>query len=40
MSAIKDTEIAGRAKGQKEIKDSDIISLLKKMVKQRTAEVL
>ena len=35
VSAIKDTEIAGRAKGQKEIKDSDIISLLKKMVKQR-----
>ena len=30
VSAIKDTEIAGRAKGQKEIKDSDIISLLKK----------
>ncbi len=35
VSAIKDAEIAGRAKGQKEIKDSDIISLLKKMVKQR-----
>ena len=35
VSAIKDVEIAGRSKGQKEIKDSDIISLLKKMIKQR-----
>ncbi len=35
VSAIKDAEIAGRGKGQKEIKDGDIISLLKKMVKQR-----
>ena len=35
VSAIKDAEIAGRSKGQKEIKDSDIISLLKKMLKQR-----
>ena len=35
VSAIKDAEIAGRGKGQKEIKDSDIISLLKKMIKQR-----
>ena len=35
VSAIKDTEIAGRSKGQNEIKDSDIISLLKKMIKQR-----
>ena len=35
VSAIKDLEIAGRSKGQKEIKDSDIISLLKKMTKQR-----
>ena len=35
VSAIKDAEIAGRSKGQKELKDSDIISLLKKMVKQR-----
>ena len=35
VSAIKDAEIAGRSKGQSEIKDSDIISLLKKMVKQR-----
>ena len=35
VSAIKDAEIAGRSKCQKEIKDSDIISLLKKMIKQR-----
>ena len=35
VSVIKDAEIAGRSKGQKEIKDSDIISLLKKMIKQR-----
>ena len=35
VSAIKDAEIAGRSKGQKEIKDSDISSLLKKMIKQR-----
>ena len=30
VSAIKDAEIAGRSKGVKELKDSDIISLLKK----------
>ena len=35
VSAIKDAEIAGRSKGIKELKDSDIISLLKKMLKQR-----
>ena len=35
VSAIKDAEIAGRSKGQKDIKDGDIISLLKKMIKQR-----
>ncbi len=35
VSAIKDAEIAGRSKGQKEIKDSDITTLLKKMIKQR-----
>ena len=35
VSAIKDAEIAGRSKGQKELTESDIISLLKKMVKQR-----
>ena len=35
VSAIKDAEIAGRTKGQKEISDSDIMSILKKMIKQR-----
>ena len=35
VSAIKDAEIAGRSKGQKEIKDTDITSILKKMIKQR-----
>ena len=35
VSAIKDAEIAGRSKGQKEIKDADITVILKKMVKQR-----
>ena len=35
VSAIKDAEIAGRSKGQKEIKDADIIGILKKMIKQR-----
>ena len=35
VSAIKDAEIAGRSKGQKDIKDTDIIALLKKMIKQR-----
>ncbi len=35
VSGIKDAEIANRSKGQSEIKDSDIISLLKKMIKQR-----
>ena len=35
VSAIKDAEIAGRSKGQTGIKDSDIVSLLKKMIKQR-----
>ena len=34
-SAIKDAEIAGRAKGQKEVVDSDVIAILKKMIKQR-----
>ena len=33
--AIKDAEIAGRSKSQKDIKDGDIIALLKKMIKQR-----
>ena len=35
VSAIKDAEIAGRTKGQKELSDSDITSILKKMIKQR-----
>ena len=35
VSAIKDAEIAGRSKGLKELNNSDIITLLKKMVKQR-----
>ena len=35
VSAIKDAEIAGRSKGKKEIKDSDINGILKKMIKQR-----
>ena len=35
VSAIKDAEIAGRSKGQKEIHDSDITGILKKMIKQR-----
>ena len=35
VAAIKDAEIAGRSKGQKEIKDSDITGILKKMIKQR-----
>ena len=35
VSAIKDAEIAGRTKGQKEMSDSDITTILKKMIKQR-----
>ena len=35
VSAIKDAEIAGRSKGQKEVKDSDITGILRKMIKQR-----
>ena len=35
VSAIKDAEIAGRSKGQKELSNSDITAILKKMVKQR-----
>ena len=35
ISAIKDVEIAGRSKGQQEVADSDITSILKKMIKQR-----
>ncbi len=35
VSAIKDAEIASRTKGQKEISDSEITGILKKMIKQR-----
>ena len=35
VSAIKDTEIANRTKGKKNITDSDIMAILKKMIKQR-----
>ena len=35
VSAIKDAEIASRTKGQKEISDSELIVILKKMIKQR-----
>ena len=35
VSAIKDAEIASRTKGQKEILDGDVTSILKKMIKQR-----
>ena len=35
VSAIKDAEIAGRSKGQKEMTDADITTILKKMIKQR-----
>ncbi len=35
VSAIKDAEIAARTKDQKEISDSDIMAILKKMIKQR-----
>ena len=35
VSAIKDAEIASRTKGQKEMSDSEVASILKKMIKQR-----
>ena len=35
VSAIKDAEIASRTKGQIELSDSDVTSILKKMIKQR-----
>jgi uncharacterized protein YqeY len=35
ISAIKDAEIANRTKEKKEILDSDITAILKKMIKQR-----
>ena len=33
VSAIKDAEIAGRTKGKKEISDSEVSAILKKMIK-------
>ena len=35
VSAIKDAEIAGRSEGRKEVADSDVTVILKKMIKQR-----
>ena len=35
VSAIKDAEIASRTKGRKEMSDSEVTSILKKMIKQR-----
>ena len=35
VSAIKDAEIAGRSKGQKDMSDSELTAILKKMIKQR-----
>jgi len=35
VSALKDAEIASRTKGQKEMSDSEVTSILKKMIKQR-----
>ena len=35
VSAIKDAEIANRSKEKKDISDSDIMGILKKMIKQR-----
>ena len=35
VSAINDAEIAGRSKGQKDITDSEVTLILKKMIKQR-----
>ena len=39
VSAIKDAEIAARTKGQKEMSDSDIMGILKKMIKQRAESI-
>ena len=36
VSSIKDAEIANRTKSKKDLTDSDILSILKKMIKQRT----
>ena len=35
VSAIKDAEIASRTKGQKEMSDSEVTTILKRMIKQR-----
>ena len=35
ISAIKDAEIASRTKGQKDMPDSELTAILKKMIKQR-----
>ena len=35
VSAIKDAEIANRSKGKKDLSDSEISAILKKMIKQR-----
>ena len=35
VSAIKDAEIASRTTGEKEMSDSEVTSILKKMIKQR-----
>ena len=35
ISAIKDNEIANRTKGSEEVTDSDIMTILRKMIKQR-----
>tara|TARA_B100001093_G_C26246987_1_gene766904 strand:+ start:83 stop:538 length:456 start_codon:yes stop_codon:yes gene_type:complete len=40
VSAIKDAEIANRSKSDKGISDSDIMSILKKMIKQRNESCL
>tara|TARA_B100000579_G_C22195616_1_gene560579 strand:- start:29 stop:484 length:456 start_codon:yes stop_codon:yes gene_type:complete len=39
ISTIKDAEIAARSKGSKELSDSEIIALLKKMIKQRNESI-
>ena len=39
VSAIKDAEIAGRSKGQKEMTDGDITAIPKKMIKQEKSLV-
>ena len=40
ISAIKDAEIANRTKSEKGISDGDIMSILKKMIKQRNESCL